>query len=228
MTEEQAAPAPDLSKLAESLKPDPEATEAAILEEAVAKKAEEDADPRPAHKTAGQGVLAAAAAKSDGARALNPDGTANPAPVPDTIFDPDPDMSEPEPAEEKEYNVYYCARPSMRMITPKGLEIRFTMGRLITDNKDVIKYLNKEIKSGNHFVTVNEDKLTMTSTDLDPMASLKRQHIKEYLAEQAAKAAANAPRDMGNYSNDGVAPGSIKIPSTADIVAVTGDSNSGK
>jgi len=128
--------------------------------------------------------------------------------------------------EPKEYHVYHCARETMHMHTPSGRDIRFHDKRCVTDNEEVIEYLDSEIAAGNRFITVNKDQPTVTSDDLDPMAVIRRNIIKEYLAEQQAEAAANAPRDMGSYDNqNGIQP-RVKIPSTADIAALSGDSNS--
>ena len=84
----------------------------------------------------------------------------------------------------------------------------------------------QKLPRGNKMLRVEAGKETVTSEDLDPMEVLRKKHIKEYLAEQAALKVANAPRDMGSTTQPGVAPGSIKIASSATIAGVTGDSDS--
>ena len=207
----------DLSKMAADLKapenPDTDEALAADVEEAVAAAPMGEA-----------GIVAAA--MEERTRALQPDGNPPPNEVVDTRPEIDEDLLPPEP-EEKEYHVYHCARDNMRMHTPDGQEIRFTHKRHITDNPKHIEYLDSEVEAGNIFISVDKEKPVVTSSDLDPMAALKRKHIKEFLAEQAAQAAANAPRDMGVYetSTDGGKPQvKVRIPSSADIAAVSADS----
>lgn len=193
-----------------------------------------DAEIATATLTAGKGVLEAAAAKlaeTGGTRNLRADGNPEPNKVVNTLGALNESQLEPPEPEEIEYHVYYSTRKSMRMHTPDGQEIRFDNGRCITDNSVHIAFLENELRRMNPFVYINKDKPTMTTTDLNPMAVLKRRFIQEYLAEQAAKAEANKPRDMG-YTEDFTGAGGrtvkVKIPSTQDLGELAGDSNSGQ
>ena len=158
-------------------------------------------------------------------RALGPDGNPPPNEVVNTIGG-EGDGSEPYAGEEKEYNVYHCARDTMHMCTPKGRDIRFVDKRVVTDNKEVIKFLDSEIKAGNRFITVSKENPTVKSSDLNPMATIKKNIIREFLLEQAAEAEANKPRDMGTTPGGNKAV-KVAIPSTADL-SVAAESNAAK
>ena len=83
------------------------------------------------------------------------------------------------------FHVFYSTAKSMQVIDSKGQPIVFVSGRYHTRDKSKIDFLNKMIEDGTTAVFTNPDQLTMSDADLDPMETLKRKHIAEYLAEQA-------------------------------------------
>lgn len=94
---------------------------------------------------------------------------------------------------------YKCSRQSMRMTTTCGKKFHFAQFEMLTQDEDVIGYLDSEIKN-NSMIGITKGAL-MTADDKDPMAALKRKHIAEYIAEQAKAAADKASGiipDMGS------------------------------
>ena len=91
-----------------------------------------------------------------------------------------------QPIPEKLYHVFYSTLESCRMITKGGRNIAFVLGKYVTDVPEEIEYIQEEIALGNNRLSVVAGKEQMTADDLDPMKALKKQHIKEYLAEQKA------------------------------------------
>lgn len=129
--------------------------------------------------------------------------------------------------EGKSYNVYHCGPDNMHMHTADGQDIRFAQHRHVTDQPEVIAYLDAEVARRNPMVTVQEGHETMTSAELDPMAALKRKHVREFLLEQAAANAANPPRDLGGTAGGNANANALGIVGT-DQLSVGADSNSGK
>jgi len=105
------------------------------------------------------------------------------------------DAASTEPTVEVEATVfqhYASSRIAMRLVTTNGKKISFTNYQFITADPDIIDYLDAEIKAGINVITKGK---AMTSEEADPMASLKRKHIAEYL-EQQKEESAKAPRDF--------------------------------
>lgn len=99
----------------------------------------------------------------------------------------------PEPkVEATVFQHYASSRIAMRLVTTNGKKISFTNYQFITADPDIIDYLDAEIKAGINVITKGK---AMTSEEADPMASLKRKHIAEYL-EQQKEESAKAPRDF--------------------------------
>ena len=95
----------------------------------------------------------------------------------------------PKTTEAKVYQVYKSTIANQRLITPTGRLIKIIGGQYITDNKEDIEFLDKEISSGFPYIKKEKE---ITSEDLDPMAVLRRQIREEVLAEQSST------RDLGN------------------------------
>lgn len=96
------------------------------------------------------------------------------------------------------FQQYKCSKPSMRMMTSKGKKLYFIKFELLTQDEDIIEYLDYEITQ-NPRLGITKGAM-MSLDEKDPMAALKRQHIAEYIAEQAKKAsdaALGITRDMG-------------------------------
>lgn len=99
---------------------------------------------------------------------------------------------------------YKGSRQSMRMTTTCGKKFYFAQFELLTQDEDVIGYLDAEIKN-NPMIGITKGAL-MTADDKDPMAALKRKHIAEYIAEQAKQASDTASGivpDMGSTKVEG-------------------------
>lgn len=106
-------------------------------------------------------------------------------------------------AEEKKFQMYHSSTPGICLMTPGGKKIAFSHHDLITDDEEVISYIDREIKAGMPFITKGE---LVTSEDLDPMASLKRKHFEEFLAmeaEEAKQLALGNTKDFGTYGKQG-------------------------
>lgn len=115
---------------------------------------------------------------------------------------------------EKRFNVYYSAIPSMQVIDEKGNPIVFVSSRFHTMDPSKIAFLDKMIADGTTAVFVNPNQLTMSEADLDPMETLRRKHIQEYLAQQAEQI---NPESGATESKQGP----LNAASTTDIAAVT-------
>lgn len=99
---------------------------------------------------------------------------------------------------EEKFQEYKSARSAMRLITTGGIRITFTNFKLLTQNPDVIEYLDKEIKSGLQGVTKGE---LLTLDEVNPMATLRReieQEVRAKLIQEAADKAAGVSKDMGS------------------------------
>ena len=115
--------------------------------------------------------------------------------------------------EEEVFQEYLSAKSGIRLVTPKGFRITFTDGRYLTQRQDVIDYLDNEIKEGLRAVTKGK---SMTSSDLDPMESLRKKFFAEFAAKQAEEAknkALGILPDMGTTE----AKAGIKVASSATV-----------
>ena len=82
-------------------------------------------------------------------------------------------------SEEVKYFVFYNRIPNSTFIFPDGTQAAFTNGRYATPDADKAIYLNEVVKQGNPHIYLNEDKLVLTETELDPMAEYKARVIAE-------------------------------------------------
>lgn len=121
------------------------------------------------------------------------------------------------PIQEKLYHVFYSTLESCRMITKGGRNIAFVLSKYVTDVPEEIEYLQEEIALGNSRISVLAGKEQMTADDLDPMKVLKKQHIKEYLAEQALLAKNVAAGTLPESSSE---EQKLKPGSTADTAGL--------
>ena len=104
---------------------------------------------------------------------------------------------------EKMFQSYSSSRPSAKVITTLGRVIRFTRNAFITDNQEEIDYLDDEIaKRGLRGITKGKP---VTSLEADPMEGLRRKHIAEYLAAEAAELQASTT-DMGKSDQSKAKP----------------------
>ena len=105
-----------------------------------------------------------------------------------------------EAAEEKQFEIFYSFRGSMRMTCPTGKAIGFISGKFVTQDQECIDYLKQEIGNKNPYIYQEEGKETITSEELDPMAGLRKRIIAEEAAKivASAKAQLAATRELGN------------------------------
>ena len=109
-------------------------------------------------------------------------------------------------SKEAQYQHYKSSRPSMRMITTEGKNISFTGYEFLTQDEDIIEYLDYELSKGLPGITKGE---LMTLSDKDPMEALKRKIIKEYedkKAKEASDKSRGVTKDMGNTQVSRVNP----------------------
>ena len=83
-----------------------------------------------------------------------------------------------------------------------------------TDDPGKIKELDAEIANKHPSIYVDQNRLQVDSSEIDPMAAMKKRIIEEYLAQQAAHGDPN--RDMGNTVQE-----RLKPANTNDINAIT-------
>lgn len=109
---------------------------------------------------------------------------------------------------------YASARPALRMITKEGIRISFTKFSFMTQQQEVIDYLDDEIAAGLNVITKGE---LLTAEESDPLEALRRKHIAEYKQEQEdAKLAElrGESRDFGSTAGNGA---KLKPTSTKDV-----------
>lgn len=124
--------------------------------------------------------------------------------------------------EAAKFQHYASSRISMRMITDKGKKITFTKFEFLTQDEEIMEYLDAQIKEAKYTgrnLGITKGNL-LTYDDIDPMAVLKRKHIAEYLAaeqkELADKATGKAgAKDMGTSKSKNEA--SINPVSTKQV-----------
>lgn len=115
--------------------------------------------------------------------------------------------------QEEEFQQYKSAKPSIRLITEKGFRITFTNYTYLTQNEDAIAYLDRQIEAGLQGVTKGE---VLTTSDLNPMAKLRKEleaQIRAEMAEEAKNAALGITRDMGETE----AKAGIKVATAKDV-----------
>lgn len=123
------------------------------------------------------------------------------------------------------YQCYMCSRQSMRMITEQGTRFAFVNFKLLTQNEEVINYLDSMPAGYLASIGITKGE-AMTSKEADPMEALKAQLRKELEAEMAEKAkneALGIEQDMGNTKpvNDASPLGAITSKGTTAGAAKT-------
>ena len=91
--------------------------------------------------------------------------------------------------------VFYCAMPSCNYLFKNGKPAIFINHEYLTDIKSEIEELDAEIAIGHPHIKRDELKKEVDDTKLDPLAAVKAQAIREYLAAQAST---DMTKDMGN------------------------------
>jgi|TARA_R110000764_G_scaffold58467_8_gene127122 hypothetical protein len=112
---------------------------------------------------------------------------------------------------EAQFQQYKSARPAVRLVTYSGLRLTFTNFQFLTQSEEAIDYLDSEIAKGLQGISKGD---VLTTSDLDPMQSMRKQVRAELLAEIQAAAANEAvgkSRDMGETENKAkISPASTK------------------
>ena len=136
--------------------------------------------------------------------------------TPDVVITPEQEV-------ERSYHVFYNTVASCKMLTDTGRVISFVEGKYVTDQQEEIDYLNKELgHPDNIYLSVVKGQEVMTSTELDPMAMLRKTHMAEFAAlqaEAARKIAAGEPLSQSESEVQAMTPGS-----TADIAKLAAGS----
>ena len=105
------------------------------------------------------------------------------------------------------FHQYKSARPSIKTLTDSGIVIAFSGFKFVTDNQEVIDYLDGQIaKKGLPGITKVDELLT--SANQDPMQIIRDRHFKEFKALEArrkSEAAIGEAQDMGNSNPAGTA-----------------------
>ena len=123
---------------------------------------------------------------------------------------------------EKVFHVFYHTLPNCNMTIPTGGRVSFVNHRYVTDQQHEINHLQTEIARGNHRLSILKGQETMTSTELDPMASMKKQYFEEFKALQAEAARKIASGEPLSQSESEVIP--LTPGSTSDIASLAADS----
>jgi len=109
--------------------------------------------------------------------------------------------------EEREYSHYKSSRPAVRLITDLGIRIKFVNFELLTDDPDVIEYLDAQI-ARNGVPGISKSKDTVTLSDRDPMVKLEkdmRAKLELEYEQRLVDAAKGVTRNMGSTE------GAVKI-----------------
>lgn len=118
-------------------------------------------------------------------------------------------------ASEQKFFAFYSRVPNSTFIFPNGVSAVFTGGRFTTQDETQANHLYWEIKQGNQHIFINEQKLTLVESELDPMAELKARIIAEYLAKEGLKTTESTSEQ-----------GKLNVADTASIGAAAADSSS--
>ncbi len=81
-------------------------------------------------------------------------------------------------------HAFYNSLGNCSYVFKNGKAAPFFSGMYATDIQEEIDELNAEIAAGHPYLFINKDALTVET--VDPIEALKKKHIAEYLATQAA------------------------------------------
>lgn len=101
-----------------------------------------------------------------------------------------------EQAPKKVFNQYFSSRPMISIIMPSGRKLSFVGGRLVTDEEEVIGFLDSQIKSKHPMIFTRTGEEKIEDATLDPLAALRAKFFAEF--QEAQKAAVDPSNDMGN------------------------------
>jgi len=92
-------------------------------------------------------------------------------------------------------HAFKCTNINSQYLFKNGKAAPFIGGWYYTDVQSEIDELSAEIASGHPFFSIDENRKTVTAEEMDPLDSIKKKAVAEYLAAQAA--AINKSRNMG-------------------------------
>ena len=111
---------------------------------------------------------------------------------------------------EQTLNVFYHRIPNATFIFGDGSVAAFIGGRFTTVDPGKTAALDNEILAGNPHIYRDENQLTMTESELDPMYELRKKIIADYEAQKAVQDAGTA--DMGTSTQ-----GPLNVTDSSDI-----------
>lgn len=112
------------------------------------------------------------------------------------------------------YRLFKCAIPSCKYLFANGTAAYFTDGRYATQDEKEIEELEAEIKARHPHIYIDANEKETEAAILDPMSSLKKRIIEDYLKEQASG------KDMGTSGiKAGAGAGVSNSQTTAAIAA---------
>jgi hypothetical protein len=120
----------------------------------------------------------------------------------------------------KKYNQYFSSRPRISITMTDGRRIAFVGGQYVTDNADEIAFLDEQIRAKHQMIFVKPDHLQVTQEQLDPLASVKKKAVEEYLKQQAEQQ--DPTRNFGKTTQDMV------MQTSQSIATISAGSKSGK
>lgn len=124
--------------------------------------------------------------------------------------------------EENKFQHYHYSKGATQMITSTGKKFSFVGHKFMTQDTEVIEYLDDCIKSGLKEITKGA---LLTAEESDPMAEYNARVIKEH---EARKAAILSPdNDRGN-TEDGKTTQNLGAASSSDVPKATSNSRNSK
>lgn len=116
--------------------------------------------------------------------------------------------------------VYKCSMNSCKTFTPAGKCIEFISGRHVTDDEDVVEYMEAQIKAKHPLFYVDANEKEVDGEKLDPLEMVRRKAVEDYIKQQAAKVG----MDAGNSTGDAKAG----IATSETVAAVAAESLTSK
>lgn len=114
--------------------------------------------------------------------------------------------------QESKLHVFFSTIKSMQTVTTSGGRILFVNGTYYTKDEEEIQFLN-EMARKNRGIYVQQDMLTISEADRDPMQALKNKVRAEIMAEMQGHV--NPENDRGTSVQ-----GNLNPASTRDMAAV--------
>lgn len=114
--------------------------------------------------------------------------------------------------QEKKYNLYFSALPSMQVVTTSGKRISFISGKYFTANAEEITYLDEMVSLGRD-IYVDPKQLSLSESERDPMNALRAKFFKEFTEQQQAQL--NPENERGSSEQ-----GKLVASNTSDNAAV--------